>query len=314
MHHKADKSLSIVIPVFNEQVAVNRTVQLVAKQCADWPVEIIVVDDGSEKPIEIEGTHAPRLDLKVLRLFQNQGRSRARNVGASDCKGDFITFLDADCEPCIDYISAIFDYIHQGYTLFAGHLVFKNSNKFLEAFENKNQINRVNAGEKWPLYWTSANLTVDKNLFIAVSGFSEDYKGYGFEDRDFLIRVSDLMINQKVGYNIAAMVVHSDDVTLDEYNSKFYRSGLDSARQFATIHPKAYAEMHYSFFDVNQNKLLSFLPKKVLRSCASIVRHLASATFYRISDESTLKAKVFRVSKGLSYLLGTIDQADEYHN
>jgi len=56
--------------------------------------EIIVVDDGSEDDsIEVIG----RYPCRLLRLARHAGAARARNLGASQSRGQMLFFTDADC-------------------------------------------------------------------------------------------------------------------------------------------------------------------------------------------------------------------------
>ncbi|MEV6896219.1 glycosyltransferase family 2 protein [Amycolatopsis sp. NPDC051372] len=90
-------SLSVVIPVYNEQDWISRSVgALVASaQAAQWPIEILVVDDGStdataEKLTELHEQHG----ITVLSQA-NGGRFEARRAGMSKAAGDWIMLLDS---------------------------------------------------------------------------------------------------------------------------------------------------------------------------------------------------------------------------
>jgi glycosyltransferase involved in cell wall biosynthesis len=90
-------SLSVVIPVFNEENWIPRSVgALVASaRAARWPVEVIVVDDGSsdstpEKLTELERTHG----ITVLSQL-NGGRFEARRAGLEKANGEWVMLLDS---------------------------------------------------------------------------------------------------------------------------------------------------------------------------------------------------------------------------
>ncbi|MEV4599410.1 glycosyltransferase family 2 protein [Amycolatopsis sp. NPDC049253] len=90
-------SLSVVIPVYNEQDWISRSVgALVASaEAAQWPVEIVVVDDGStdgtaEKLAELRERH------EIIVLSQaNGGRFEARRAGMAKASGEWIVLLDS---------------------------------------------------------------------------------------------------------------------------------------------------------------------------------------------------------------------------
>lgn len=83
------KKLSIIIPTYNAEPYINQLLDCLAKQMTD-EVEVIVVDDGSDKPFESTYPWA-----KVIRK-QNGGASSARNVGLDTATGEYIAFIDAD--------------------------------------------------------------------------------------------------------------------------------------------------------------------------------------------------------------------------
>jgi glycosyltransferase involved in cell wall biosynthesis len=86
--------VSVVIPLYNKELHIGRTIKSVLTQTIS-NFEIIIVDDGStDKGVEIVKSFTdPR-----IRLIQqeNAGVSAARNKGIQEAKSDLIAFLDAD--------------------------------------------------------------------------------------------------------------------------------------------------------------------------------------------------------------------------
>ncbi len=88
--------ISIIIPLYNKELIIERTVRSVLSQSlAEF--ELIIVDDGSTdgSASVVSGIHDNR-----IRLFhqKNGGPSKARNTGTRAAHGDWIMFLDADDE------------------------------------------------------------------------------------------------------------------------------------------------------------------------------------------------------------------------
>lgn len=86
---------SIIIPVYNAQNTIRRTLQSVLKQTFS-SYEIIVVNDGSRDNsarILQEFAHYPQ--VTVLNQI-NAGVSAARNSGLQQACGEYVLFLDAD--------------------------------------------------------------------------------------------------------------------------------------------------------------------------------------------------------------------------
>lgn len=88
--------ISVVIPVYNKALYVERAIKsVVAQTHTHW--ELIVVDDGStDTSLEIASLHAS--DRVRIVSQRNAGVGAARNTGASFAKSDHICFLDADDE------------------------------------------------------------------------------------------------------------------------------------------------------------------------------------------------------------------------
>ncbi len=106
----APVSISVVIPLFNKEDTIGRTVQSVLKQ-SRLPDELILVDDGSfdnsvdlaERALVDAGD---RVRCRVIRQ-ENAGVSVARNLGASEARSSYIAFLDADDEWLPNYLAEI---------------------------------------------------------------------------------------------------------------------------------------------------------------------------------------------------------------
>jgi len=90
--------ISIVIPSYNEEKGIKRTLTEVKKVMSDSGIdhEIIVVDDGStDKTAEIVKNE------KMIRLIQhpyNKGYGSALKTGTKNAKGDWVIYIDADVQ------------------------------------------------------------------------------------------------------------------------------------------------------------------------------------------------------------------------
>ncbi|MCP4686884.1 MAG: glycosyltransferase family 2 protein [Desulfobacterales bacterium] len=84
--------VSVVIPVYNGGRYLAEAIESVRAQTYQ-PLEIIVVDDGSE-----DDSGAIAQGFADVRCFQqpNEGPASARNRGVADAGGAFLAFLDAD--------------------------------------------------------------------------------------------------------------------------------------------------------------------------------------------------------------------------
>lgn len=88
---KAKPSLSVIIPTFERPAETRRAVESVLAQDVD--LEVIVVDDGSRVPFTIDDRAAPPI---TVRIPENMGPAKARNLGVQEARADWIAFLDSD--------------------------------------------------------------------------------------------------------------------------------------------------------------------------------------------------------------------------
>lgn len=90
------KLVSIVVPVYNAGSSMKKSIDsILASTYHD--IEILIVDDGSEKETADLCDALGKLDDRVKVIHQcNKGVSAARNNGLKFAKGDYITFVDAD--------------------------------------------------------------------------------------------------------------------------------------------------------------------------------------------------------------------------
>ena len=99
------KSVSVIIPVYNVEKYISKTVESVINQ--DYSnVEIILVDDGSPDNSNKIIDEMARRDHRIVCIHkENGGVSSARNAGLKIAKGEYVTFIDGDdwVEP--NYIS-----------------------------------------------------------------------------------------------------------------------------------------------------------------------------------------------------------------
>lgn len=87
--------ISVIIPVYNRGGLVQHTIRSVRDASSGLRVELVVVDDGSETPLEED---LRRLDISVEKLIRqsNQGLLLARLAGFKAATGRTILFLDSD--------------------------------------------------------------------------------------------------------------------------------------------------------------------------------------------------------------------------
>lgn len=86
--------ISVVIPAYNEEKIIAKTIQSIQRQTYPLIKEIIVVDDSST---DQTGEIAKKLGAKVIRTPQNTGtKPLAQNFGLQYVESEVVIFVDAD--------------------------------------------------------------------------------------------------------------------------------------------------------------------------------------------------------------------------
>ena len=94
-----DKKVSIIVPVYNVEKFITRTIDSVRSQTyEDWEL-LLVMDgctDGTLQVIEQYCDRAKDERIRVIHQPRNMGAACARNRGVAEARGRYIAYLDSD--------------------------------------------------------------------------------------------------------------------------------------------------------------------------------------------------------------------------
>lgn len=92
-------SLSVVIPVYNEERTVAQVIERVRQSDVDLDLEMVVVDDHSTDGTWTRLQELSRAgDIRAFRHPENRGKGAALRTGFSKVRGDLVIVQDADLE------------------------------------------------------------------------------------------------------------------------------------------------------------------------------------------------------------------------
>jgi dolichyl-phosphate beta-glucosyltransferase len=123
--------ISIVIPAYNEEKRIGKTLKKVYEYFKEKKIEfeIIVVDDGSnDKTVEIvEKFSFDKKEIRILKHEKNMGKGAAVKTGILNAKGELILFTDADLSTPIEEFEKLKKEIENGYDIAIGSRGLKDS-------------------------------------------------------------------------------------------------------------------------------------------------------------------------------------------
>jgi len=128
----AGKTLSVVIPAYNESKRIGRTFREIRSWLDEHfksRYEVVLVDDGSrDQTAELVAEEAGRWpELRLLRQPRNLGKGAAVRRGCLDARHDYVLFMDADHATPIEELRAFFPKLEEGYNVIAGVRTFQES-------------------------------------------------------------------------------------------------------------------------------------------------------------------------------------------
>lgn len=182
---------SVVIPVYNREGFIKKSIQSVLNQnFSDF--ELIVVDDYSSDKSREKVCEFSDSRIKLLELKENGGNAKARNEGWKNSKGEWVVYLDSDdwFEP--DYLSRLSEAISrspESSFFWTGVRYVKNDDSVIkeefwepsEALPSSTFFDELRIG-------TNCGVAFRKELLTRHHGFNESFRAS--VDREFFLRIS----------------------------------------------------------------------------------------------------------------------------
>lgn len=206
---------AIIVPSFNRPDALRACLEALTQQ-TEPDYEVIVVDDGSAKPLAPVAAGMAR--VRVIRQ-DNAGPAAARNRGAAEADAEFLAFTDDDCRPRPGWLSAlragqagnpdrlVGGYVENGLPQNPYATASQELCDFLyEWFGAETGDNP---------FFTTNNMGCDAARFHVLGGFDETFPLAAAEDRDFGLRWRDA--GGAMAFVRDAVVDHYHPLTFRKY-------------------------------------------------------------------------------------------------
>lgn len=279
--------VSVVIPAYNAEKFLTKTIDSVLEQQTNFPFEIVVVNDGStDGTQDILESYGDR-----IRAFNqsNQGVSAARNNAIRAAQGEFIALLDSDdywkpgkLQAQVDFFEARPDEkigIVDTFTEIVNH-----KGKVIEV------LKRVKRGDAFKQFLAGnainqpSSIMFPRKVFEDVGGFDSELNGV--EDYDFCLRVSHSYAIYTVEEIYCGWVHHDENATMNF--AKQYAQSLKLKDKIRRMFPDEVSEANHQrmiarsqayfipwFFRGGQYGKVLAMTAEMLRNDPGKIRHKA---------------------------------------
>ncbi|OQY27117.1 MAG: hypothetical protein B6244_11580 [Candidatus Cloacimonetes bacterium 4572_55] len=201
---------SVIIPCYNGPEFIRSCLDCFRIQ-THLDFEVVVVDDGSDHPLDIDPDTYP-FSLRILSHPKNRGRAAARNTGVRAARNDLIIFLDSDMIVSSDFIAAHVAAHELGECgAIVGDIRFTDqwSGQPLAKYFDTRGAAKLKSGKEIPYrYFVTGNASTRKSLLISIGLFDEGFPKYGGEDLELACRLHEQGI--RFAHCPAARSLHDD--------------------------------------------------------------------------------------------------------
>lgn len=217
---------SVVIPVRNGEDVISACLEALADQSVGAEAyEVLVVDDKST-----DGTAAvvEKFANERVRLIAGEGRgpAAARNLGASQARGEILLFTDADCEPKPDWIEKLTAPLEDPAISGTRGLYDCKQPEWTARFAQLEyeQKYQILAKDEFVDFVDTSAAAYRKSIFEEFGGFSDKFGAAANEDTDFSFQLA--RAGHKLVFCDDAFVYHQHPAQLSSYLSRKYKTAL----------------------------------------------------------------------------------------
>lgn len=221
------QDISVVIPVKNNQLGIENFFKefFNTQPQANYPREVIVVDNNSEPPIFIREEH--KLSGLTIRLLTcNQiGPASARNLGLKHSTGNWIVFTDSDCIPTESFLTGYKSALN-GAVGYAGNIQALGNDNLSKYYQVQGILIpppvKDELGISRPYYLITANTLIWKPALELIGGFDEHIPIAAGEDIDLGFRLQEI---GELSYATRSLVYHDFGAGYISFIQRFFRYG-----------------------------------------------------------------------------------------
>lgn len=132
-----NKTLSIIVPAYNEEETIELFFDEVNAQTLDLPLDktfYFINDGSSDRTLDVIKTLSQKYsNVKYISFSRNFGKEAALLAGLRAASGDFVTVMDADLQDPPNMLNEMYDKLQEGYDIVGTRRVSRKDEPFIRS-------------------------------------------------------------------------------------------------------------------------------------------------------------------------------------
>jgi len=254
---------SVVIATKDRAEYLGRALESLAAQRDAPAFEVVVVDNGSSDATQaIVAANVPALPAVRYVASPEPNRGKARNAGARAASGRYLLFCDDDVQLPPHWIAA-----HAAAQARDGACVVNGPIINVASYESRPNPKPSNYSRA---FLCTCNASLPRDAFIAVGGFDETFRLYGWEDTELGVRLRSAGLRWKFAWNAYLWHVKPPHENTIAVESRKAVEKARMARLFIAKHASSRARMATGAHPLNLFRARYLLPDWLLALYAGV--------------------------------------------
>jgi glycosyltransferase involved in cell wall biosynthesis len=233
--------LSFIIPNYNSEKTILKTIKSIYDPKIKQKYEIIVVDDHSNDN-SVKLIKETYQDVKLIQNNDVYGASFTRNQGIKKSKGEILIFIDSDAWFNKKSIELLVNNINDFDIVFP-KTIFENKKTFYPEFDNEKKYPHI-----------SVCFAIKRDSLSKLDNLFDIYYSTYLEDYDFFIRCNLSKLNAK--YVEKSIITHINKDNIGDQKLRYYLEvrntlyGIKKFRKVKELAKKTQVKNPFTYFNL----------------------------------------------------------------